>query len=88
VDDVQRAAGFLLKSYDAAEIVSLLHEARRNPASQALFPSLNLSLNASNGLIERPAPAHSEPAPQAFSLVGAIRQLCGRRTKRASGSAA
>ncbi len=67
------AAGFLLKSYDAPEIVSLLHEARRNPANPSLFPGIDITPKAD-------VPA--EVAQKSFSIVGAIRQLCDRRAKR------
>ncbi len=83
------AAGFLLKSYDAPDIVSLLHEARRAPAGPALFPSLTL-VPGNDGRMtlmnSQQPPIESPQKP--FSLVGAFRQFCGRRTKRTTISAA
>jgi len=82
------ASGFLLKSYDALEIVALLHEARRNPGSNALFPSLSPNRSLPEKHIEPAVPAEAPQGKKAFSLVGAFRQLCGRRARRSSGSAA
>ena len=76
------AAGFLLKSYDAPEIVSLLHEARRNPASPALFPSLPVTRGE---LAPKVEVAPIKPESKTFSLVGAIRHLV-TRPKRSTGS--
>ena len=81
------AAGFLLKSYDAPEIVSLLHEARRNPASPSLFPSLTLIRRADGTVAPASKADPAKPENKPFSIVGAFRQLCGRGPKR-SGSAA
>jgi hypothetical protein len=36
------ATGFLLKSYELAEIVNLIHEAYRNPTARRLFPNIAL----------------------------------------------
>ena len=82
------AAGFLLKSYDAPEIVSLLHEARRNPASPALFPSLPVVHTAEGQLATKVEVAPPKPEAKAFSLVGAIRHLVTRSPKRSTGSLA
>jgi DNA-binding NarL/FixJ family response regulator len=81
------AAGFLLKTYEAPEIVALLHEARANPGSAALFPSLSLN----GGLPKNVAELVPEPGVTAekkpFSLAGAFRQFCRRRAP-SRGSAA
>lgn len=82
------AAGFLLKSYEVAEIVALLHEAHRNPGSPALFPTLVLDHEAEQTRAAMIEPAEPKTERKPFSLAGAFRQLCGRGTKRPTGSAA
>lgn len=82
------ASGFLLKSYDAPEIVSLLHEARHNPTSPLLFPSLTLIRQPDGSLSAESEIDHPRPEHKPFSIVGAIRQLCGRGAKRPSESIA
>jgi DNA-binding NarL/FixJ family response regulator len=82
------AAGFLLKSYDAPEIVSLLHEARRNPASPALFPSLPVASTPEKRSAPKVELPPRKPEPKTFSLVGAIRHLVTRSPKRSTGSVA
>ena len=67
------ASGFLLKSYGIDEIAKLIHEAHRNPGAPGLFP--NMALYKEAELDRKQAGAHG--SGRRFSLVGALRQLCG-----------
>ena len=67
------ASGFLLKSYGLDEIAKLIHEAHRSPGSPGLFPNLALYKEVELGF-ERTGDRGSS---RRFSLVGALRQLCG-----------
>ncbi len=80
------ASGFLLKSYDAPEIVGLLHEVRRNPTSPALFPSLTLIPQPDGTVAAESEIDHPRPEHKPFSIVGAFRQLVARGNKRSSQS--
>ena len=82
------ASGFLLKSYDAPEIVNLLHEVRRNPQSPLLFPSLTLVPQPDGTLAAESEIDYPRPEHKPFSIVGALRHLVGRGTKRSSQSVA
>jgi DNA-binding NarL/FixJ family response regulator len=77
------ASGFLLKSYEVDEIAALIHEAHRNPEAPGLFPSMRLgkSVERKLGAVATEPPRTANP----FSLVGALRELCGARTSRAVG---
>jgi DNA-binding NarL/FixJ family response regulator len=81
------ASGFLLKSYEASEIVALLHEASRNPRAPALFPNLAFNRETRRTTVAEIKSAGAKTPPRRFSLAGAFRQLCGGGARRSTESA-
>jgi DNA-binding NarL/FixJ family response regulator len=67
------ASGFVLKSYEFAEIVQLIHEAHSNPRTPRLFR--NLCLDNQTDLERKLADAAARGSRRRFSLVRALRQL-------------
>jgi DNA-binding NarL/FixJ family response regulator len=67
------ASGFLLKSYELAEMVKLIHEAYRNPDAPGLFPNIALRKEFELGLDLEEAGARASGSR--FGLVRALRQL-------------
>jgi DNA-binding NarL/FixJ family response regulator len=65
------ATGFLLKSYELAEIVNLIQEAYRNPTSPRLFP--NIAVRRDAGLDREEA--DNAASVKHFRLVQAIRRM-------------
>ncbi|MCX6924812.1 MAG: response regulator transcription factor [Verrucomicrobia bacterium] len=67
------ASGFLLKSYGLDEIAQWIHEADRNPGAPGLFPNMamqkSIEVNGNEAGAAGLAPS--------FSLVSALRRLCG-----------
>lgn len=68
------ASGFLLKSYELAELTTLIHLAYRKPAAPALFPNLAQQQEAESRLtvLERKA----RNLKRQFNIIGTIRRLC------------
>ncbi len=69
------ASGFLLRSYEFDDIVRLIREAHRNPGAPCLFPSLPLRQAAESKQAAQEGIARA--AEEDFSLVAALRGLCG-----------
>ena len=67
------ASGFLLKSYEVAEIANLIHEVYRDASHPDLFP--NMALLKEAGLLQRKA--GTVRSGGSFTLAGALRRLCG-----------
>ena len=67
------ANGFLLKSYGIDEIAKLIHEAYCNPGASGLFPLMAQHKEAELSLKK----ARANGSGRRFTLVGALRQLCG-----------
>ena len=74
------ASGFLLKSYGIDEIAKLIHEAHCNPGALGLFPIMAQHKVAELGLKE----ARASGSGGRFTLVGALRQLCGAPRRQAA----
>ena len=76
------ASGFLLKSYELAEIVKLIHEAYRNPDSPALFPNLAIRNEFDLGMAPRKSTARIPIG--SLDLVQALKRLYGRARGQAA----
>lgn len=70
------ASGFLLKSYELAEIVKLIFEAHRNPGSPALFPNMAFRKEFDLGLQGKKSTARISSG--SLDLMQALKRLYAR----------